>query len=623
MCGIAGGTNLDESILDAMIRKVSHRGPDNISTEIDQNVYLAHSRLSIIDLSKNSNQPLWDTKRRVCIVFNGEIYNYKTLRKMLIAKGVEFNSEGDAEVIVNLYLLYGEECLAYLDGIFAFCIWDKNKEELFLARDQFGTKPLYYTHTADQFAFASEMKSLLSIPSLKRELNNDALFRTLIFLYSPGEDTLLSDVKKLKPGHFMVVQNNLIQKCQSYWAWPEYKPSSANTNEHIKSVYESIDNAVSKQLVADVPVGAFLSGGLDSSLLVALAKKRQDIQCFTIDANSGADNDGFEDDLPYAKRVAEHLDVELDVLKVTPDITRQLPEMIYHLDELQADPAPLNVKLICEEAKKKGISVLLSGAGGDDLFSGYRRHIAIQLEKYWSWMPKWSRSCLKSMTSSLPKSNSLTRRISKAFAYADLENDERLLSYFYWIDPSVAKMLFKSEIREKLADEPMQDILNQLANLQTSNSLEKMLFLERSYFLVDHNLNYTDKMSMATGVEVRVPFLDKDVANAASNVPASLKQKGKTGKWILKKAAEACLPESIIYRPKSGFGAPLRHWLKTDLSSMVDELLGKTNIETRNVFDADAIRALIDADRAGKEDYSYTIFALLCFEIWCQKFLDE
>jgi asparagine synthase (glutamine-hydrolysing) len=625
MCGITGGIGtLAESTLRNMVQKMAHRGPDNQDWLSEDNVHLGHVRLSIIDLSPKSNQPLWDVNKQAAIVFNGEIYNYQSLRDELIEAGLTFNSGGDAEVLLNLYLHFGTAGLSKLEGMFSFCIWDKAKKQLVLARDTFGVKPLYYTSNEDGFFFASEIKSLLELPTIDKSLSHDALMRSLVFLYSPGETTLIKSIKKLKPGHVMTVSEFGVEEYARFWSWPAYKPKEDTLESYTQSVLSAVQTAVDSQLVADVKVGSFLSGGLDSSLLVAMASKDNDIPCFTIDTTGGKKgvNDGFEDDLPYAKKVAEHLNTELNVLSATPDIVKQLPEMIYHLDELQADPAPLNVMMICEDAKNKGIKVLLSGAGGDDVFSGYRRHVAIQFERYWRGLPKFMRSGLRAITQSLPKRSASLRRIAKAFKYADLSESERLLSYFYWIDPEVVRGLFKPSIQMQLAKQPMQFMLDELNALDCPSPLEKMLHVERNYFLVDHNFNYTDKMSMSKGVEVRVPFLDKGVAELASTLPDRIKQKGKQGKWILKKAAEALLPKSIIYRPKSGFGAPLRTWLHNDLAPMVDSLLSDKTISARGVFEPDKVRALIDADRAGREDYSYPIFALLCFEIWCQTFID-
>ncbi|WP_391088883.1 asparagine synthase (glutamine-hydrolyzing) [Vibrio sp. NH-UV-68] len=624
MCGIVGGVgNITGDILDNMLNEIQHRGPDNTGTYLSKGIGLGHARLSIIDLSELSNQPLWNSSKTACIVFNGEIYNYKDLRNNLLDEGVIFNTKGDAEVLLNIYLKHGPEGLKSVSGIFSFAIWMPEKDQLFLARDPYGVKPLYYLETNNKFYFSSEMKSLLYAIDGQAEINKNALLRTLVCLWSPGEETIISGIKKLKPAHYITVRNGIIEKYKRFWHWPTYKPNVALSEEQLAAnTIEAIKKAVDEQLVSDVEVGTFLSGGLDSSLLTALAsKKLPGIKSFTIDSSEGVrGNDGFSDDLPYAKSVASFLRSELNILKTSPDITKLLPQMVYHLDELQADPAPLNVLLICEEARKQNIKVLLSGAGGDDIFSGYRRHYAITKEKYWSGLPRVARKVIKGVTSNLPKQYPILRRVSKAFQYADLEGDERLLSYFFWLDPSIAKDLFVNP--DELADKPFDFIIDELKMLDYSDPLEKMLFLERNYFLVDHNFNYTDKMSMATGVEVRVPFLDQRVIDVASTIPSNLKQKGKVGKYILKKASESILPFNVIYRPKSGFGAPLRSWLKKDLSDMVDDLLSKNNIQKRGIFRYEAVKNLIEKDRKGVADYSYPIFALLCFEIWCQRFLD-
>ncbi len=626
MCGVLGWlsrTDLTDHFKNAL-DDISHRGPDNLGFVKLGDVLLGHVRLSIIDPSELSNQPLWDSAHKACIVFNGEIYNYKELRAEMIAQGVIFKTEGDAEVILNLYLIGGEGWLARLNGIFSFSIYDSRDQQLFIARDAFGVKPLYYFEDDDGFFFSSEIKGLLRVPSLSRALNYNAIFRTLVFLWSPGPDTVFSNIKKLEPGTYLRVQDKKIVERGCFWEWPEYSPIERAVADIEAELIGSLESSVRQQLVADVPIGSFLSGGLDSSLVVALAKKvgAKNMQCFTIDAAGGGNNDGFFDDLPYAREAASYLDLDLHVVKVAPDIVKLLPKIIYHLDEPQADPAVLNISLICELARKMGIKVLLSGAGGDDIFTGYRRHRAVSFEKYWSGFPLGVRSGIEKFARSLPKRSPMLRRIAKAFSYAGCEQDERILSYFYWIDPVIVRGLFTDEVSALLDVNPMEHMVSELKTRRSLPSEEKMLHLERKYFLVDHNFNYTDKMSMAHGVEVRVPFLDYQVVRVASTTPSDLKQKRGVGKWILKKAAEKYLPHSIIYRSKSGFGAPLRSWLNNELRSTVDDLLSEESVNRRAIFKYSSVQELINKDRRGAEDYSYPIFALLTIEIWCRIFLD-
>ncbi|HBY55629.1 MAG TPA: asparagine synthetase B, partial [Coxiellaceae bacterium] len=335
--------------------------------------------------------------------------------------------------------------------------------------------------------------------------------------------------------------------------------------------------------------------------------------------------DGFVDDLPYAKKVAKFLDVDLNVVSVGPDIINSLEKMIYHLDEPQGDPASLNVLLISQLAKEQGMKVLLSGAGGDDIFTGYRRHYAITQERYWKWLPKAMRLGLQSLSRQLSQQYVFTRRLSKAFKYAGLDGNERLASYFYWLEPEWLKKILSHEILEKLSSfNPAQPLLSTLGNLNDETSiLDKMLYLEGKHFLADHNLNYTDKMGMAAGVEIRVPLLDLDLVEFAANLPDHYKQRGHEGKWIFKKAMEGVLPNDVIYRPKTGFGAPLRYWLKNELKELVGDMLSTANLKKRGLFNPMGVQELISQDRQGIVDAAYPIFAILCVEMWCQIFMDR
>ncbi len=630
MCGIAGFSgNFSQQVLIDMTQTINHRGPDDFGTFFDDNkqVGLGHKRLSILDLTSAGHQPMECPSKRYIICYNGEVYNFRELRTELIAKGCTFNSESDTEVLLHLYIIFGKEMLSKLNGIFAFAIYDKQTEELFIARDHFGTKPFYYVTSDEGFAFSSELKSLLKIPNLDKTIDLETISYHLRFLWSPSPNTMFKSVKKLKPAHYMIVKSGQITETKRFYIPPYLdKPPIISEKEAITEVDRLLEQAVKRQLVSDVQVGAFLSGGLDSTSLAYYAQKHssQKLECFTIkiDDEQSA-NEGFAEDLPYAKKAAEFLGTKLNVVTVGPEMVRELDKMIYHLDEPQADFAALNTMFICGLARQNDIKVLLSGAGGDDLFSGYRRHQALEFEKYWSWAPKSARSLLKSSASMLPASSATSRRLKKAFQYANLDNQERLLSYFYWLSPEESFSLFKTEYRSELMAKQLNNpVMAELKNVSHLNPLEQMLHLERQFFLCDHNLNYTDKMSMAHGVEVRVPFLDIDLVNMAVNLPPSLKQNGKIGKSILKKTMEKHLPHDIIYRPKTGFGVPLRYWLKNQLADVVHDTLSEQTIIKRGIFDYNAIQKLINLDSSGTIDASYTIFSLVCMELWLQKFAD-
>jgi asparagine synthase (glutamine-hydrolysing) len=633
VCGIAGFSGrFDPSALTAMNAVIAHRGPDDsgiYSSPVD-GIGLAHRRLSIIDLSPLGHQPMWDVGGQVAIVFNGEIYNYRELRAELVAQGHVFRSESDTEVLLNLYLRDAERLLDSINGIFSFAIWDTRTRTLFVARDHLGVKPLYFAETAHGFAFASELKALLVLPGISRELDPQAVFYHLTYVWSPSPHTLLQGVRKLEPGHALTVAAGRIVRHWRYYELPYSQPVDAmDERSAILAVRDAVSTAVARQMVSDVPVGAFLSGGLDSSAVVAFAREHagaEALQCFTIGFDDDAfTHEGMAEDLPYAQRVAAHLGVDLHTVRLGPEMAGRLEEMIYHLDEPQGDAAPLNVWFISELARARGIKVLLSGAGGDDIFSGYRRHYALQLERYWRFLPQAFRCGIGALSEALPSSVPAARRLAKAMQYAGLDERERLCSYFYWQRPAEVMRLLHPDVQQSLAAfRPAGFMLDALAALPPDTAdMNRMLYLESRYFLADHNLNYTDKMSMAAGVEVRVPLLDLDLVALAARLPVDFKQRGSTGKWIFKKAMEPYLPHDVIYRPKTGFGAPVRRWLKHELRHLVDDTLSAEALARRRLFDPAAVRRLIDLDRSGRIDASYTVFSLLCIELWCRRFLDS
>jgi len=448
-------------------------------------------------------------------------------------------------------------------------------------------------------------------------------------LWCPGEGTLMRSVRKLLPGEAMIVRTGTIERRWVWYQLPKFRAIQAvNTklNDVIKQSQNHLRNAVQRQMIADVPVGAFLSGGLDSSAIVAFARDiNPDIRCFTIKMTGGQDQ-GAVDDLPYAQKVAKHLHVPLDVVEIDSSrMAQDIEMMIYQLDEPLADPAPLNVFYISQLAREQGIKVLLSGAGGDDLFTGYRRHYAMQLERWWSWLPKSVRKQMDQWSQNLDQRKAINRKFSKLMVGADLDGDERLINYFRWIQPQQLQSLYSDEFRVAIGDsdaaEPMLDFLRHLPD--DTDRLERMLALEQRFFLTDHNLTYTDKMSMAVGVEVRVPFLDLEMVDFAATIPTRYKQHGREGKWILKKAMESYLPHDVIYRSKTGFGAPLRRWMRYELRELLGDMLSESCIRKRGLFNPIAVQQLISDNDAGRIDASYTLLSLLSIEIWCRRFIDS
>ena len=503
MCGIVGVYGGNTGNIEKACSVIKHRGPDDKGIFIDDklNIGLGHQRLSILDVSHLGHQPMMSQNKNIVIVFNGEIYNFVELRSALEKEGYVFNGESDTEVLINLYLSDGMEMLSKLKGIFAFAILDKNKETLFVARDALGVKPLYFSTDGDAFYFASEMKALFEFDSIDKNLDIESLNQYLCFLWCPGEGTPIKSINKLLPGQALLVNKGKVKKKWTWYQLPIFIGNSKdlNKNESISGVTNLLRRAVHNQMISDVPLGAFLSGGLDSSSIVAFAREKDpDIKCFTIETQ-GKQEDGFVDDLPYAKKVAKHLNVNLEIVTVSSNqIADDLQSMIAQLDEPLADPASLNVRYISKLAKKNGIKVLLSGAGGDDLFTGYRRHYALELERYWSWMPRSARELIEDASKKLNNNKPSQRRLKKLFNGAGLSNDERLINYFRWTDDKTLKSLFSLEFRDLIGrSNPLSTMSNFISPISSNTSrLDQMLTLEQRFFLADHNLNYTDKLSL-------------------------------------------------------------------------------------------------------------------------------
>ena len=647
MCGIAGVQGeFPADLLQRMTDTLAHRGPDGegalwLDVPDEMRTGLGHRRLAIIDLSTAGCQPM--VLGAIALIFNGEIYNYRELRAELTAAGHRFTTQTDSEVLLHLYQRDGIDMLRHLNGIYAFAIHDARisgrpdgvgRGALLLARDQIGVKPLYYSTTPRGFLFASEIKALLCDAAIQREIDPLALQQMLAYLWTPAPRTMLRSVRKLEPGCAMVVHRGAVVRQWRHYRLPydgqrDLRPRAAIAAE----LKRRVEDAVRRQLVADVPVGAFLSGGLDSSAVVAMMRRAQPdqrIQCFCIGFGDDVEDEGNPADLPYARRVAKHLRVDLEEIRIGAGAIGRLEEMVALLDEPQADPAPINALFIAERARAMGIPVLLSGAGGDDIFSGYRRHRALQFERWWAWLPQAARAGIQTAAAAAAMGRGnrqggvFGRRVTKMFAHAGEDAERRLISYFWWSPDRLRRNLysadFAAQIGEADAAEPLRASLAEIS--AEHDPLQRMLYLETRHFLADHNLNYTDRAGMSAGVEVRVPLLDVELVDFAARIPASMKQRGGEGKSIFREAMLDVLPHEVVYRPKSGFGAPLRRWLRHELRDQVEETLDAAVLRRRGYFDPRAIRALIDDDRLGRIDGSYTIFALMCFELWCRRFID-
>jgi asparagine synthase (glutamine-hydrolysing) len=436
----------------------------------------------------------------------------------------------------------------------------------------------------------------------------------------------------------MIVRQGRVARDWTFYDLPYGQPWLQNSEQNIaEELHQRLETATERQMVADVPVGAFLSGGLDSSAIVAMmcrVRPNHVPSCYSIGFASDVEIEGNPPDLPFARRVAKHLGVKNHVIEVQPNMIENLERILYHLDEPQADPAPINVLLIAEQARRDGYKVLLSGAGGDDIFSGYRRHWALKLERMWGWLPVGIRLGIARRSDGTQNGKGFGgwlgrqpwfRRMNKVFVHANLPAEERLIAYFYWSGDQVRRSLYSPELAAELSEvdtaEPLRASLRRIPTER--DPLNRMLYLEAKHFLADHNLNYTDKASMAVGVEVRVPLLDPDLVDFATRIPTWMKQKGRVGKAIFKKAMEPYLPKDVIYRPKSGFGAPMRRWLHHELREMVEDVLSTESLQRSGLFDPTAVHHLMQLDRQGRVDGTYTIFSLVCLQLWLKIFIEQ
>ncbi len=625
MCGIAGFLGLnDKPLLAEMARRIAHRGPDGeglLHDELAQ-VGLAHRRLAIIDTSDAAQQPMASCDARYEVIFNGEIYNFKALGEELRAAGYVFNPNSDTAILGPLYDRFGAAMLSRLNGIFAFAIWDRRKLELFVARDLAGVKPLYYSRLAHGLLFASEIKALTAYAGLDRTIDPVAIHDYLVRLWSPGVRTPFAGVSNLPPGHFIRARLDSFE----IGAWAAARPNAApqqpsrRVGQRVADLARLFDQVVADQCLSDVPVGAFLSGGVDSSAIVAsmVAGGHKPLQtyCVGFSGDKLAD-EGFSDDLEHARRVAASLQTPLTPIFVSPPSAQDIEDLVYCLDEPQADPAPLYVGAIARAARADGIKVLLSGAGGDDVFSGYRRHKAAAL-----------RARLGGAVRLLPAlaaasgflGGPLRRRVEKlAYMYAGTD-EQFLLRAFEFNQDAYALDVLGASVRESLRDRAPGWLDQALEKSRDEPLVERMLDLEMHGFLPDHNLNYTDKAAMAHGVEVRVPFLDERMLAFARETPWRLKTCLTTEKWILKRAVAARLPAEILNRKKTGFGAPVRQWIAGPMRAMVEDILGSQSFRERGLFDSAGVSRLMADTLSGRRDGAYLVLAVVMIELWMRRF---
>ena len=646
MCGIAGiiSTGPEKLIAD-MLLTIEHRGRDDegvwTSEPLDdagRRVRLGHRRLAIIDVSRAGHQPMMSADGRYVITFNGEIYNYLELREVLTGKGHVFRTGTDTEVLLAAFAEWGRDCLPRLNGMFAFAIWDKQERTLTLARDHAGIKPLYYVSLPPQggkpgtFIFASEIKAILATGLVQREIDPAALNQFLTFLWTPDPNTLFKEIKTLAPAHSLTLKDDCLG-IDEWWdvSFDEIDEGRSESWWQ-ERVLDTLDRAVNMEMVADVPLGAFLSGGVDSSGIVAMMKRHSDgrrISTYTVGIESeDLHYDIIPDDVKWARRVKEHLDTDYHEIMLKPSVAELLPKLVYHMDEPPIDMAIPSY--LVSRAARETLTVMLSGMGGDEVFAGYPRQLAMKFAAMLDPVPSLVRrplfnSLAHALPGGLPGKLTAPLRNAKKFARsAGLNFEERYLGYGTYFTDEAKQQLFSGDLREATKDQDAYSAHRRyFRRVKDAAPLNRLLYVDLKTFLPCLNLITTDKTSMAANLEVRVPFLNREVIELAARMPPEFKLRGFKRKYILKRALEKVLPREVIWRKKAGFGAPIRSWLRGPLRPMIDELLSAETVKARGLFRPEEVKRIIEANLAGREDYNLQVFQLLNLELWQRQFIDQ
>jgi len=627
MCGIAGTYNdpIAEPEFRGMIGALAHRGPDAAGlarATAPVPVWLGHRRLAIIDVSEAANQPF--EKHGLVLVYNGEIYNHVELRRELEAGGAVFATRSDTEVLLEAWRQWGPAALARLRGMFAFAIYDRASGRLVLARDPFGIKPLFVARTDGRLVFASELKALVRLPGFRPAIDDAALAALLLYDWIPEDQSIYRGIEKLAPGSYATIDPDGRYQVHRYW-----DPVTAfgeRTSEPEPSLATALESSVRAHLVADVEIGAFLSGGLDSSLLVAMASRHNPaIRCYTIGFRAADQQlEAMPDDLRYARRLAKQLGLPLEEIEMSSDVARLLPSLVAVLDEPLGDAAALNVLAMCHAARAAGIKVLLSGMGADELFSGYRRHRACLLGTMYRRIPWLGRRAIETVVDHLPVASKtrglVAARWAKRFVAIARHDEEAAYrrSYTYY-DPEDLDRLLRGRATTHVVELCRRHARMYWAAGRTRGrdaQLERMCLTDLQMFLPALNLAYTDRASMAASVEVRVPFVDRDVVAAAFALRGRDRIRGRVQKVALKQVAERWLPHDLVHRPKSSFGLPLRAWTARDLRGELEATLPDGALVSRGYLDGAVIRQMIDHNANGRADHAQALWQLLAMEHW-------
>jgi asparagine synthase (glutamine-hydrolysing) len=628
MCGIAGFVNESDApaarerelVLERMCRVIKHRGPDDQGTLVAANVALGMRRLSIIDLA-GGHQPISNEDGTITIVFNGEIYNYKELQRELQARGHRFQTNSDTETIVHAYEEYGPACVDRLRGMFAFAIWDERARKLFLARDRAGKKPLYYALTArGTLVFGSELKSLLAHPEVEREVNPEAVDAYLTFGYVPDPLCILRGVRKLPPGHHLTYAGGRLALMQ-YWDFqfePDEMAGQRRAEDYLEELRALLDEAVRIRLISDVPLGAFLSGGVDSSAVVGLMARHtnQPVKTFSI----GFHEDSYNE-LKYARIAAEHFGTEHHEFIVTPDICQIVDELAWHFDEPFADPSALPTYMVSKLAREH-VTVVLSGDGGDELFAGYTRYMVERQRDRFARIPRVVRqNLMQPLSQNLPHGawgRNYLHNVS-------LDAVDRFLDSVSVFSGLTKRALYTPDFRALLKDDGLSTARFRFlaGRVHTGDPLDVLLYLDSKTYLPGDILTKVDRMSMAVSLEARAPLLDHKLIEFDTRIPAALKLRGDETKHIFKRAIADLVPAEILHREKQGFGVPIQQWINEQLRARIHDTLTDSGARARGYAEPRYVAKLLSEHERGRRDHAGPLWALFMLELWQRIFIDD
>ena len=619
MCGICGFNWRDPERVKKMAAVMAHRGPDQDGFFYEDGVSLGHRRLSIIDLSENGRQPIGNEDGQIQLVFNGEIYNFQELGETLRAKGHRFVSRSDSEVIVHAYEEYGPDCVHHLRGMFALAVWDARRRSIFIARDRIGIKPLYYYAAGGRLIFASEIKAILEHPDVSRELNPQALYDYLGFEFVPAPETMFQNILKLPAGHSLWFENGQAT-VKAYWDLSMRRPGHPpRFEEAVEEERERLDHAVHSHLISDVPLGVFLSGGLDSSAIVAMMRRHISgpLRTFTI---------GYKDptfsELDYAQQVADRFETEHTVLMIDDLKPEYVERALWHLDEPMTDLSAVPLLLVCEQARKH-ITVCLSGEGGDESFAGYDRFKASRINQYYALLPgPLRRGVIDKLVRALPdqpQKKGAINMLKRFIEGAHLPPEGAHLRWQYFSSRKQDEQLFSSRFKGLVARDPFRLLRDYEARSDATDRVNREIYLDMRFMMTDSVLMKVDKMSMASSLEVRVPLLDHVFVEFMASLPGDWKLKGLRTKHVFREALKGVLPDNIVNRGKQGYSLPVKHLLRGPLKDYMVNLLNGSPIIRENM-NLDFVNRLIREHQDMVHNHNHVLWALMNVALWQQKF---